>query len=90
MTLEGDTGSLSDVGELGDEWAFTLYDIQGEELLCFAFETEQTARTQNDVARRHRGDGDSLYDGISPNELRGSCNRLNERADRFPPLLSRN
>lgn len=45
MTLEGDTGSLSDVGELGDEWAFTLYDIQGEELLCFAFKTEQTART---------------------------------------------
>lgn len=45
MMLEGDAGSLSDVGALGDEWVFTLYDVQGEELLCFAFETEQAART---------------------------------------------
>jgi len=45
MILEGDAGSLSDVGELGDEWGFTLYDVHGEELLAFAFSTEQVART---------------------------------------------
>ena len=43
MILEGDAGSLSDVGEL--EWSFTLYDVHGDELLCFAFATEQVART---------------------------------------------
>jgi hypothetical protein len=44
VILEGDAGSLSDVGELGDEFAFTLYDVHGEELLAFVYATEHDAR----------------------------------------------
>jgi hypothetical protein len=44
VILEGDAGSLSDVGELGDEFAFTLYDVHGEELLAFVHATEHDAR----------------------------------------------
>jgi hypothetical protein len=32
--LEADAGSLSDVGELGDEGPFSLYDVHGEELVA--------------------------------------------------------
>src|SRR3974390_785059 len=45
MILEGDAASLSDVGGLGDEWGFTLYDVLAKELLAFALHTKQAART---------------------------------------------
>ena len=45
VILGGDAGSLSEVGELGDEWGFTLYDANGEELVAFIFHDEKTART---------------------------------------------
>ena len=38
-------GSVSDVGQLGDEWGFTLYDGQEREIVAFAFESEKDART---------------------------------------------
>jgi hypothetical protein len=42
-------GSIDDVGPLGDEWAFTLYDDgQEREIAAFAFETEKDARSAAD------------------------------------------
>ena len=43
--IECDAGSLGDVGQLDEEWGFTLYDVHGDELLYFSFETETKART---------------------------------------------
>jgi hypothetical protein len=37
-------GSVGDVGPLGDEWAFTLYDGQEREITAFAFESEMDAQ----------------------------------------------
>ena len=37
-------GSLGDVGQLGDEWSFTLYDHQEREIVAFVFESEGDAR----------------------------------------------
>jgi hypothetical protein len=42
--LEADAGSLSDAGELGNEWAFTLYHVHGDELMAFGYRTEHDAR----------------------------------------------
>ncbi|HEX4080081.1 MAG TPA: hypothetical protein VHX61_14545 [Rhizomicrobium sp.] len=42
---EGETAaSIGDVGRLGDEFAFTLFDGQDREIAAFVFETEQDAR----------------------------------------------
>ena len=35
---------MGDVGPLGDEWAFTLYDHEERELLAFVFVEEGEAR----------------------------------------------
>jgi hypothetical protein len=35
---------VGDVGPLGDEWAFTLYDHEERELLAFVFVEEGEAR----------------------------------------------
>jgi len=44
-TMEGEpVGSIGDVGPLGDEWAFTLYDGQERELMAFVFHDERDAR----------------------------------------------
>lgn len=37
-------GSVGDVGQIGDEWAFTLYDNNERELLAFVFVEEGEAR----------------------------------------------
>jgi hypothetical protein len=37
-------GSVGDVGPIGDEWAFTLYDNTDRELLAFVFTEEGEAR----------------------------------------------
>ena len=37
-------GSVGDVGSIGDEWAFTLYDNNKRELLAFVFVEEGEAR----------------------------------------------
>ena len=37
-------GSVGDVGHLGEEWAFTLYDKNERELLAFVFVEEGEAR----------------------------------------------
>jgi hypothetical protein len=49
-------GSVGDVGQLGDEWAFTLYDHEDRELLALVFADEPDARkaakaTQDVLAR---------------------------------------
>ena len=81
-TMEGKSvGSIGDVGPLGDEWAFTLYDGQERELMAFVFhderEARQAAKMMQDVlagtvalapARLHRGPCREIVDGIlSPN-----------------------
>lgn len=37
-------GSGGDVGPLGDEWAFTLFDHEEREIAAFVFHDERTAR----------------------------------------------
>ncbi len=46
MTMEEGTraGSVGDVGQLGDEWSFMLYDSAEHELLAFVFAEEGEAR----------------------------------------------
>jgi hypothetical protein len=36
--------ALGDVGQLGDEWAFTLYDALEREIAAFVFHDERDAR----------------------------------------------
>jgi hypothetical protein len=46
MTMEVGmrAGSVGDVGELGDEWSFTLFDKDEREIVAFVFESEGDAR----------------------------------------------
>ena len=45
MMPEGEqAGHVGDVGPIGDEWAFTLYDNNDRELLAFVFVEEGEAR----------------------------------------------
>ena len=37
-------GTVGDVGQLGDEWAFTLYDKDEREIVAFVFVEEGEAR----------------------------------------------
>jgi hypothetical protein len=41
MMPEGEqAGHIGDVGQIGDQWAFTLYDYNDRELLAFLFVEE--------------------------------------------------
>jgi hypothetical protein len=43
--MEGrEAGSVGDVGPLGDEWSFMLYDHQEREIVAFVFGIEGDAR----------------------------------------------
>jgi hypothetical protein len=43
--MEGESAaSIGDVGHLGDEWAFTLFDTQDREIAAFVFNDERDAR----------------------------------------------
>jgi hypothetical protein len=44
MPEGGAAGSVGEVGPIGDEWAFTLFDNTGRELLAFVFTEEGEAR----------------------------------------------
>ena len=45
MMPEGkEAGSVGDVGPLGDEWSFTLFDKDEREIVAFDFESEGDAR----------------------------------------------
>jgi hypothetical protein len=42
--MEGmEAGSVGDVGQLGGEWAFTLFDNQEREIAAFVFQDEHDA-----------------------------------------------
>lgn len=60
-------GSVGDVGELGDEWSFTLYDHEDREILAFVFENEADAR------KAHKAMQETLARAValSPAEDRG-------------------
>ena len=49
-------GGLSDVGELGDEWSFTLYDGRGREVVAFAYHDEAIARRAHKAMQMAIGD----------------------------------
>jgi hypothetical protein len=43
--MEGEqAASVGDVGQLGDEWAFTLFDQEEREIAAFVFHDEREAR----------------------------------------------
>ena len=45
MMPEGqEAGSVGDVGPIGDEWSFTLFDHQEREIVAFVFGSEGDAR----------------------------------------------
>lgn len=45
MMPEGkEAGSVGDVGPIGDEWSFTLFDNQEREIVAFVFGIEGDAR----------------------------------------------
>ena len=44
MPEGGAAGSVGEVGPIGDEWAFTLFDNTDRELLAFVFMEEGEAR----------------------------------------------
>jgi hypothetical protein len=67
-TMEGiPAGSVGDIGPLGDEWAFTLYDHEEREILAFVFHTESDAR----AAARMMQDVLARAVALSPAEERG-------------------
>jgi hypothetical protein len=67
-TMEGEpAASVGDIGQLGDECAFTLFDSQEREIAAFVFRDERDARQahkmMNDIVARAVA--------ISPAEERG-------------------
>jgi hypothetical protein len=46
MTMEEGlpAGSVSDIGKIGEEFSFTLYDHEDRELMAFLFDNEADAR----------------------------------------------
>lgn len=49
-------GGLSDIGGLGDEWSFTLYNGQGREFVAFAYADKATARRAHKAMQMAIGD----------------------------------
>jgi hypothetical protein len=76
-------GSVGGVGQLGDEWAFTLYDGQGREIVAFVFHSERDARQGAEAMHDMLGAGRRRLAGRrAPLQLRARGERLTLRRER--------